>query len=619
MESTQLAKKAISEIFQAVRISRTVFVDDHLSEVGVDKAIALIAQLNPSEVQLVEGLESIDFDDDIDMWSGTLRQTWDQLDRSKHAKIYSRLTEIAGDISPLLDDENSEPGKIISDDFAMARLREMIPGELIPLTPIEWDAQSKTLLEETKFSRTLFLFDEELHKGGGRRNLGNQYIQEILEEVEMDNAICGLISNLFRTEGEVATYESLKDRGLDPDRIVPLSKDNLQDPARFAERIKLTAISPSCKELRDKVAEIEALAYARAKERIADFNIYLFDKIIFKGPNREGTWEPETLFRLHGIFQRKEARRLALSEDSIHTLAAKIRVVSQIYTGIEQMPTNQCKPGLQANTPIDEATAIDQPTGAESSMDSAPSLTKVLLDAWHIQREELYDDGDYLNIYHLPIELGDIFEKTSGQKAGTRYFLIAQPCDLMVRPETGARRAGVTDVVLAEMSQDQPHDKKGQPMQSESYYELPYFDKTDGKTWYVDFRKTVTVRLFMLDLCVYNADGTSRFTVDKDCPKTVLLAWKKAYEGLNKKIEKAIDTSNKLADKKYSNLPQEIRQLGIPKVSEKELFVGKIETENTLSYDIKRIGRLNHVHAAAALLKFSAYTSRPAFELDFGK
>lgn len=185
--------------------------------------------------------------------------------------------------------------------------------------------------------------------------------------------------------------------------------------------------------------------------------------------------------------------------------------------------------------------------------------------------------------------------------------------------ETGARRAGVTDVVLAEMSEDQPHDKKGEPMLSESYYELPYFGEIDGKTWYVDFRKTITVRLFLLDLCVYNQDGTARFTVGKDCPKTVLLAWKKAYEALNKKIQKAIDISSKLADRRYSKLPQEIKQLGIPKVSEKELFVGKMETDDTLSYDIKRIGRLNHVHAAAALLKFSAYTSRPAFELDFGK
>ena len=50
--------------------------------------------------------------------------------------------------------------------------------------------------------------------------------------------------------------------------------------------------------------------------------------------------------------------------------------------------------------------------------------------ALRIQRYETYESDGELNGFHVPIELGDIFEKVTNRR---RYILLMQPCDLMVR------------------------------------------------------------------------------------------------------------------------------------------------------------------------------------------
>src|SRR5207302_194592 len=154
---------------------------------------------------------------------------------------------------------------------------------------------------------------------------------------------------------------------------------------------KLALLNGKVDDLKKTAREILRAAQENAHKRLDDIDIYDFDQIVFRSSRREGVWEPDTLFRVFGLFHHDETRKLAKEDANLFTLADAIRVLSLIPT--------------------------------KSS--TAPNYNTMAL-----QRLELYESGDYLNTHFIPIDVGDIFEKTGESKK--RYILLAQSCDLMV-------------------------------------------------------------------------------------------------------------------------------------------------------------------------------------------
>jgi hypothetical protein len=101
----------------------------------------------------------------------------------------------------------------------------------------------------------------------------------------------------------------------------------------------------------------------------------------------------------------------------------------------------------------------------------------------------------------------------------------------------------------------------------------------------------------------------------------MLLAWKARHEKIKRKVEEVLTVYQKLFEVKKHGVPDEMRRaIGVPKSTDKSLFAGTFDTRTkTLSYDVKRTGRLSQIHSTAALLKYANYMSRPAFDLDLGK
>lgn len=85
------------------------------------------------------------------------------------------------------------------------------------------------------------------------------------------------------------------------------------------------------------------------------------------------------------------------------------------------------------------------------------------------------------------------------------------------------------------------------------------------------------------------------------------------------KLQKMREQYNKRREPK-NHASDKLLGLAIPKSSDPELFVGTIDiATKTLSYDCKRVERLCQAHAAALLTKYSNFSSRAAFDLDFGR
>src|SRR5262249_25525429 len=116
---------------------------------------------------------------------------------------------------------------------------------------------------------------------------------------------------------------------------------------------------------------------------------------------------------------------------------------------------------------------------------------------WPIQHSEIFDEPTIVNGLRLPLAIGDIFER-----ANRKYILIYPPCDLAVR-SNGERQGGIREAVIAEIVAEEKKSRS---------WELKYFVQS-GKV-FVDFKRTHTVKLAVLDFCVYNQDGRSTVRLD---------------------------------------------------------------------------------------------------------
>ena len=224
--------------------------------------------------------------------------------------------------------------------------------------------------------------------------------------------------------------------------------------------------------------------------------------------------------------------------------------------------------------------------------------------ALEIQRFETYEAPEDLNRFHLPIDLGDIFERISTRK---RYMLLVQPCDLMVRQggrrtyEAKYRRTGA----LVELA-----DNRGK--RPDGWGELPFYDEATGEPAFANYAKVHHALLSILDLCAFRADGVAEINLDHDCPNVAIQPWRERYEGLRELYEKALKRCSDLAG---GQAGRELQELVFPRLSATAQVVGAARGR-TVAYDLKRVGRLRRPWSGALLTEFTQYQARAAFEPD---
>jgi hypothetical protein len=273
-----------------------------------------------------------------------------------------------------------------------------------------------------------------------------------------------------------------------------------------------------------------------------------------------------------------ESRRLAHDAGELEAIAAKLRAVSGIPTSSDSFP--------------------------------APDS------AWTLQREELYERDDHLNKNHLPLELGDIFERVEANSS-KRYIVLAQPCDLMVRGD-GKRHPELLRIPLAEVvsSVKKPHCSE----------ELPYFDQSPSKTWYVKLKAIHFVCGCILDLCVFNQDGSATLAVDQVVPSGIRPAWKARHSILSRYWARAIRKADLLApnaneSQAVKQVKQRIaRDLG-GALFDDDLFKGVLSEADgvrSLTYNCRRVGRLARARAIGLMMSYTATLGRPAYDRAFG-
>ncbi len=557
------AREAIKQLFEFIGIKQVICIDDeYIYTPSYEQVIGLCAQLEAEKRSTIPGLDTISFDEGDDIWKEQIRRLWEKILEEDKNRLYRQLYTL------VYEDRKD-------DTRAASSLEELLEGyKLLEIPPSRWISEKSKLLQSNIPHKILLLFDRVLSKDPGAASDGIVLIEDALASYG-EMVICGLLSHTASSETAYDAWDQIaKDHKLDKSKFIFIPKDCLyQDLLDFAWMIKLAVLNEPCRTLQEKASAVIKEAQAEAQKKVEHIHIYDFEHIVFEASTREGVWEPDTLFRLYGLFHRVEARKRARNDNELHNIAALVRSVSNIPTSSPQLPKHS---------------------------------------SWKIQRLELYEEDSYLNSLHMPIEAGDIFERTSGDKH-KKYILLAQPCDLMVR-SNGKRHEAIIEALLAEIVDDTVEATKSK--HQETHFELPYYSP-DGNSVYVSFRKRHTVKLCVLDLCVYQDDGSAKIKLGESCSDNIIPAWKYHYDELQKFAKKQIDRYFQL---QRENARSDVLALAVPQSSNDNLFKGKIDpTERSISYGCRRVERLCQPQALAMLTKFANYLARAAFELDFGK
>lgn len=540
-------KEAIKRLFNSIGIKRIIFVDD-IFRLGIEEVIGKIdASSDKEQYKTIDELKDISFSVDPDIWKESLRKRWESLEKEQQIRVRNLL----------IPDEDTKLN---------ITFRSILPIEisLIPLSLDEWDKEKQGYIGQADI---LFLFDQDFHnESHGTEETGYTLIKEVSRACD---ARCALISHKYTTDEAYEKWGINAEKyDIKKSRFVLISKELLRETELFGfiHMLKLMVLNDYCGDLLSQITNVIKESYEGAIEKITNLDIYNFDHAVFRTSYEEGTWEPDTLLRLFGIYQKEIVRNKSKNNANIHQLATKIRGISCINTKL-------------------------------SSLTIGNSL--------QLQRGEMYETADHLNKIHLPIELGDIFQKENGKN----YILLGQPCDLMMRSE-GYRYYDIFESIVAEIV---PNNSS-----KTYYYELKYFENT-GKSAFVNFKQIFTINLCVLDLCVYQDNGEAIYISGKPCPEIVIPSWKVYYHEIIRHYEKAI---TRYYEFQKNGQKRDVLYLIIPKSSRENLFksIVKIDKkEKTISYDCKRVGRLCQPYSGAMLTEFANYIARAAFEHDWTK
>ena len=569
-QNIEQAQSAVKGILDVLKIARVVCVDDEYDdEVPIEEVVSSACAIDRAVLRELLPELGDNIPDDLDVLREQVRRLWTDLDAPTRSDRAERILRAA----PRQNDEEI-------DDIRYALiLDDLIPKDiLLTLSPKQWKERRDALLTEDSEQRTLFLFDQDLSKAGGDPEGGIKIIASLLARDDSENLICGLLTHTVSPAQQFSAWAELSEAHHIPrDRFLVVPKLHLrEDPVLFAQTLKLVALSPDFAILKHKAKGIIEDAAASAASRVEAINIYDLDHMVFQVSADEGLWEPDMLFRLHTLFHRLESRRRAHEGGELEMIASRMRSVSDIPTKTQFM---------------------------------------IASSTWEIQRSELYESAAYLNQNHLPLEVGDIFEKI-GSNSRKRYVLLAPPCDLMIRKD-GKRHPELVHVPVAEVvpTPDPPRHAT----------EMEYFGENPNERWYVKLKQVHQVSVCLLDLCVFNDDGSATIRVDGEVPEMIRPAWKARYAILVRLFRGRLNRMNSLSPvvgetQDVTNVKARIRlELGSDLLNE-GLFKGALLEQNgirSIAYDCRRIGRLFGSRAFGLLMDYTACLSRPAYDRDF--
>lgn len=584
MVTLQNVRRHAEQLLTSIGVSRIIVIDDEYREFDVEDLIGLCSVLGPDRAVALPHLNDIDFCADREIWGDLIRERWLTLHSEEQESVLAQARAASiGASTPSDGDDLIDPEK--EDTKAAQSLAEIL-GQLqgcqyITLSLNQWRLQRRTFLKDDRAEKTVFLFDRDFRNEAGSENEGIN----LISEVQRTNAgCCGLLSHTVNIEGEHDAWRQIsEDYDLNRDTFIVIAKERLTHESsgycHFLDMLRLVGLCGRYAGFKSATWSIFEKSVDKAATFVEGLSVFDFDRIVFGSSRKEGVWEPDTLFRMFGILMRREARKQLYRDNDLLLDVTKARRIS----------------------------------ASSEALADALGEKRESREALRIQRFESYELTGDLNQFHVPIELGDIFERISTRR---RYILLAQPCDLMVR-RNGKRsydnKCGRT-AALVELAFDAErrviYDGK---KKKESWGELAYYHEDTGGSAFVEFAKVHQALLAVLDLCVFDTDGIAKINVDGACPDLLNQPWKKRYKRMKQLFRAALERYGRLRSKQ---LPDALNLLALPGLAATCGLHATVDNR-TVEYDLRRVMRLRQPWSGALLTAFAQYQARAAFEHPF--
>ncbi|PXX44269.1 hypothetical protein [Undibacterium pigrum] len=567
----------VKNLLEQLGIEKIVWIDDRFSEVEDDAYLRHVNSLVEEVLDHKDGPRKLET-----VIGGSLDKMPPQVKSRVVDEYIRKNTGKLKTFETQLDSLKAELGLGVKHDLAQDTFVKMIDSLGSNVTKHclkKW--QEITKEEKSAYSKCLFLVDRQFTRESAGENAGDEIIHEIAGLACVDY-FCIMFTYTTDPQGEDAARKEIlselfKRLNVTPTRNIPpirssfhvLAKSRVtenDDPeSSFAEALKHALLRSLHTRLVDLTHGAMEVGMNNTADELTNLSIYDIDRSVFLNSLNEGASEVDVIFRLLGLGQRRKIEDILIenNQELLSTLD-KLRKL-QISVG------DKVAPVLTADSPIKK---------------------------W--RQEEMLVRGDIINKTHTPLACGDIFIKdVQGGGKPTRYILLCQPCDLMVRSDGSSK--GKEGFFVEVIEVDGTNEKYKAPF----YYSLDF----PGGALVCDFRNWGSVSLEVVRLAVFNTQGKISFTHGTQLPSGIhLLGWKKLFS----------DAKNRFGAAPQGSGKNEIHETYVC-LSLNERIKGRAGKGNksNVSFPYTRERRIRTPYAEAILSSFLNYNARAAFDHDF--
>jgi hypothetical protein len=195
------------------------------------------------------------------------------------------------------------------------------------------------------------------------------------------------------------------------------------------------------------------------------------------------------------------------------------------------------------------------------------------------------------------------------------YVLVAQPCDLMVRQD-GKRHHTVENGLLLEATPIDDAPREGDndhDHESDFYFRLDFLEPE--RDWQINLRRIHYVSLEVLDLCVFQQDGSCSLVKGQEVPSLMSEAWRARFPRVVARMDKVRNRYAELMKMKGMKAADASR-IVISAAMDNLLQCQIIPKTGSITFDISRIGRIKQPRSGALLARYANAFARDAFEHD---
>lgn len=260
---------------------------------------------------------------------------------------------------------------------------------------------------------------------------------------------------------------------------------------------------------------------------------------------------------------------------------------------------------LLATTPRENANAIKRMIRLSKVINSLDD-TEELPDA-DLQKLNTLEAFDYtVNDYFLPVAAGDVFTNSKDEW----FVLIGQDCD-MARSISRTPKNALAELLPAKVRRQTEFDKWANDLKSASIYSFRKVLDTECGVLQVEYQSRQYIANEILNLCSFNSDGQCKISLSEPLglPQGYLMPhYMATYYIKLQQFFSAVKTLRLQAKDAFEVVIAE-------EYSPRLLSLGDFDnTSEMVSFDLKRICRLNHDYVFYLYKLYLEYRGRQPFQ-----